>query len=213
MPLRIQFTPSPLRYNRNNWTYEFRMGTWTELTEGFVTDLGPTYVNLGYDVLSYQFSYLNVRTLIILPVPLTDISPITGTTSMMLRHSGRAIQEKSTYYGQPAWLATSGHKSRRILITRCAAMRMTITCGCSMSLISYPIPTQACLVTIIATAFYISADGLTVQKLAGRTIRTINKIYRPSARITQPKQMVVTSAAFQLAIFALRRLSGSSWPE
>jgi hypothetical protein len=61
VPARIQFIPSPTRYNRSNWTYEFRMGTWTELTENFVTDLGPTYVGRGYDVLSYQFSYLNVQ--------------------------------------------------------------------------------------------------------------------------------------------------------
>jgi hypothetical protein len=60
VPARIQFVPSPTRYNRNNWKYEFRMGTWTELTDEFVNTLGPAYVNLGYNVLSYQFSYLNV---------------------------------------------------------------------------------------------------------------------------------------------------------
>ncbi len=61
VPPRIQFTPSPTRYNRSNWTYEFRMGTWTELTEDFVNSLGPMYVSRGYNVLSYQFSYLNVQ--------------------------------------------------------------------------------------------------------------------------------------------------------
>jgi hypothetical protein len=60
VPSRIQFTPSPTLYNRSNWTYEFRMGTWIELTDNFVNTLGPAYINLGYDVLSYQFSYLNV---------------------------------------------------------------------------------------------------------------------------------------------------------
>jgi hypothetical protein len=61
VPARIQFTPSPTRYNRSNWMYEFRMGTWTELTDEFVNILGPTYVSRGYDLLSYQFSYLNVQ--------------------------------------------------------------------------------------------------------------------------------------------------------
>jgi hypothetical protein len=60
VPARIRFVPSPVRYNRSNWTYEFRMGTWIELTGEFVNTLGPTYVGRGYDVLSYQFSYLNV---------------------------------------------------------------------------------------------------------------------------------------------------------
>jgi hypothetical protein len=60
VPSRILFTPSPTTYNRSNWTYEFRMGTWSELTQDFVQDLGPTYIGRGYDVLSYQFSYLNV---------------------------------------------------------------------------------------------------------------------------------------------------------
>jgi hypothetical protein len=61
VPARIQFTPSPTRYNRSNWAYEFRQGTWTELTQEFIQTMGPTYISRGYDVLSYQFSYLNVQ--------------------------------------------------------------------------------------------------------------------------------------------------------
>lgn len=60
VPSRIQFTPSPTLYDRSNWTFEPRLGSWIELTEDFVNSLGPTYISLGYDVLSYQFSYLNV---------------------------------------------------------------------------------------------------------------------------------------------------------
>ena len=59
VPNRILFTPDPVKYNRNNWTFEFRMGTWTELTEDFIQSLAPSYLN-SKDVLSYQFSYLNV---------------------------------------------------------------------------------------------------------------------------------------------------------
>jgi hypothetical protein len=60
VPTNIQFSPNPSTYNRSNFTYEFRLGTWSELTEDFVNNLGPAYIRLGYNVLSYQFSYLNV---------------------------------------------------------------------------------------------------------------------------------------------------------
>jgi hypothetical protein len=59
VPLRIIFYPDSFRYSRNNWTFEFKMGTWSSLTEDFIHDLAPTYIN-SKDVLSYQFSYLNV---------------------------------------------------------------------------------------------------------------------------------------------------------
>ncbi|HSF83239.1 MAG TPA: hypothetical protein VLA49_18515 [Anaerolineales bacterium] len=59
VPARILFSPSPTRYSRNNWTYEYRQGTWSELTQGFIQDLAPAYIN-SKDVLTYQFSYLNV---------------------------------------------------------------------------------------------------------------------------------------------------------
>lgn len=59
VPLRIQFTPSPVRYNRSNWTFEFRGGSWSDLTQDFIQSLAPAYLN-SKDVLTYQFSYLNV---------------------------------------------------------------------------------------------------------------------------------------------------------
>jgi hypothetical protein len=59
VPLRIQFSPDPVKYNRSNWTFEFRQGTWSDLTEGFIHSLAPAYLN-SKDVLTYQFSYLNV---------------------------------------------------------------------------------------------------------------------------------------------------------
>lgn len=80
VPLRIQFTPSPTIYNRSNWTYEFRMGTWSELTQNFIQELGPTYISRGYDVLSYQFSYLNVA----------DYDNIASPTSGFFANNARA---------------------------------------------------------------------------------------------------------------------------
>lgn len=59
VPARISFTPDPVIYDRSNWIFEFRGGSWSELTEDFVTSLAPQYVATT-DVLSYQFSYLNV---------------------------------------------------------------------------------------------------------------------------------------------------------
>jgi hypothetical protein len=59
VPDEILFMPDPTRYSRSNWTFEFRMGTWYELTQDFVQNLAPAYIN-SKDVLSYQFSYLNV---------------------------------------------------------------------------------------------------------------------------------------------------------
>jgi hypothetical protein len=46
-------------YDRSNWTFEFRQGTWDQLTEGFIQELAPSYLN-SKTVLTYQFSYLNV---------------------------------------------------------------------------------------------------------------------------------------------------------
>jgi hypothetical protein len=59
VPDEILFIPDPVRYNRSNWTYEFRMGTWYALTEDFILNMAPSYIS-SKDVLSYQFSYLNV---------------------------------------------------------------------------------------------------------------------------------------------------------
>ncbi|OUC05247.1 hypothetical protein RY27_28440 [Litorilinea aerophila] len=60
VPGRILFEPDPVRYNRSNWEFEFRMGTWSELTQDFIQNLAPAHVG-SKDVLSYQFSYLNVE--------------------------------------------------------------------------------------------------------------------------------------------------------
>lgn len=59
VPERIRFEPSPTRYNRSNWTYVYQQGTWTELTTHFINVLAPQYIG-SKDVLTYQFSYLNV---------------------------------------------------------------------------------------------------------------------------------------------------------
>lgn len=59
VPERILFEPDPVIYNRSNWTFVFKGGTWSELTYDFINVLAPQYINTK-DVLSYQFSYLNV---------------------------------------------------------------------------------------------------------------------------------------------------------
>lgn len=59
VPDRIMFEPSPTRYNRSNWTFVYKQGTWIELTSDFINSLAPQYIN-SKDVLTYQFSYLNV---------------------------------------------------------------------------------------------------------------------------------------------------------
>lgn len=59
VPRRILFAPDPAAYHRGNWTFEYRAGEWYELTRDFITSLGPQYLPTK-DVLSFQFSYLNV---------------------------------------------------------------------------------------------------------------------------------------------------------
>jgi hypothetical protein len=59
VPSGILFEPDPIKYNRSNWTYDWAVGDWEEIIEIFVRDLVPTYVN-DKDVLSFQFSYLNI---------------------------------------------------------------------------------------------------------------------------------------------------------
>jgi hypothetical protein len=59
VPAPILFVPNPTRYNRGNWTYQFRQGSWNDLTRDFIYNLAPAYINTK-DVLSYQFSYLVV---------------------------------------------------------------------------------------------------------------------------------------------------------
>lgn len=60
VPARIRFTPDPVAYDRSNWVFEYRQDTWSALTSDFITSLAPQYITAGYQVLSYQFSYLNV---------------------------------------------------------------------------------------------------------------------------------------------------------
>ena len=57
VPELVQF-PASSTYNRSNWEFEFKEGTWSSLTDHFINDLGPRFLN-SKDVLSYQFSYLN----------------------------------------------------------------------------------------------------------------------------------------------------------
>ncbi len=59
VPERILFNPAPGKYNRSNWTFVFKQGTWTELTDDFINNLAPSYLSSN-NVLTYQFSYLNV---------------------------------------------------------------------------------------------------------------------------------------------------------
>ncbi|MCC6187630.1 MAG: hypothetical protein IT318_01240 [Anaerolineales bacterium] len=49
----------PGGYPRDNWVFEYRQGSWQDLTAGFVQDLAPGFAPTT-TVLSYQFSYLNV---------------------------------------------------------------------------------------------------------------------------------------------------------
>lgn len=59
VPDRIKFNPDPVKYNRSNWIFVYKQGTWNELTKDFIDSLAPQYID-SVDVLSYQFSYLNV---------------------------------------------------------------------------------------------------------------------------------------------------------
>lgn len=59
VPSAITYSPDATKYNRSNWTFEFKMGSWSELTQNFIQEVAPAY-NDTKDVLSYQFSYLNV---------------------------------------------------------------------------------------------------------------------------------------------------------
>lgn len=60
VPARILFDPDPVLYDRSNWTFVPKAGSWYSLTQDFVQNIVPTYVN-NNDVLSYQFSYLNIQ--------------------------------------------------------------------------------------------------------------------------------------------------------
>lgn len=59
VPEEIRFTPDPVKYNRSNIDYLFRMGGWWELTDHFVNTFFPSNI-ANYDIVTYQFSYLNI---------------------------------------------------------------------------------------------------------------------------------------------------------
>jgi hypothetical protein len=59
VPTRILFDPDPVKYDRSNWVFEVKSGSFSELTQDFIEVLAPSYVST-HKVLSYQFSYLNV---------------------------------------------------------------------------------------------------------------------------------------------------------
>jgi len=70
----IKFTPSPTIYNRSNWSYFIFADTWETMVQDFIEGLHnggiPAQTKTGspvtvivdnYDILSFQFSYLNVE--------------------------------------------------------------------------------------------------------------------------------------------------------
>jgi hypothetical protein len=59
VPEYIRFEPSPSRYNRDNWLFGELSDHWSSYTEKFITEFAPSYLDTK-DVLSYQFTYLNV---------------------------------------------------------------------------------------------------------------------------------------------------------
>ena len=59
VPARIRFPADAVTYDRSNWVFELKAGSWSELTQDFIEVLAPAYVG-DTQVLSYQFSYLNV---------------------------------------------------------------------------------------------------------------------------------------------------------
>jgi hypothetical protein len=59
VPESIRFTPDPLRYNRANWLFAEISAEWSAYTGQFITAFAPGYLE-SKDVLSYQFTYLNV---------------------------------------------------------------------------------------------------------------------------------------------------------
>jgi hypothetical protein len=60
VPTRILFDPDPVKYDRSKWTFEYKDGSWSELTQDFIQVLAPAYLD-SKSVLSYQFGYLHVE--------------------------------------------------------------------------------------------------------------------------------------------------------
>jgi hypothetical protein len=59
IPEGILFTPNPTKYDRSNWSYDTASDDWEGIIAHFVQNLVPQYINQK-DVLSFQFSYLNI---------------------------------------------------------------------------------------------------------------------------------------------------------
>jgi hypothetical protein len=59
VPQFLRFSPSATRYNRSNISFAYREGDWSTLTGDFINSLAPSY-GPANDILTYQFSYLNV---------------------------------------------------------------------------------------------------------------------------------------------------------
>ncbi|MFZ0427812.1 MAG: hypothetical protein WAO20_06830 [Acidobacteriota bacterium] len=74
VPTYIQFSPSPTRYNRANWDFFIFADTWDKMATDFISGLHNRAIPaddpvsgasvlidpLDYDVVSFQWSYLNV---------------------------------------------------------------------------------------------------------------------------------------------------------
>ena len=74
VPAYVRFSPSPTRYDRSRWSFYLFYGTWDAMASDFITGLNnrsiPVQVHptneriqidpLNFDVISFQFSYLNV---------------------------------------------------------------------------------------------------------------------------------------------------------
>jgi len=74
VPEYIRFTPSPSRYNRSKWKFHFFFSAWDKMVTDFVRGLHDGAIPVGdypgneqilinpmdFDVLSFQFGYLNV---------------------------------------------------------------------------------------------------------------------------------------------------------
>jgi hypothetical protein len=104
VPARIYFEPDPVKYSRANWHFELRSGDWSSLTKDFIDSLAPTYID-SVDVLSYQFSYLNVLEGDDITHPNTGYfgdSPVNGIF-MIWKILSMIIRIKLFSFGQPVW--------------------------------------------------------------------------------------------------------------
>ncbi len=46
------------KYDRSNWIFEYRAGSWNDLTDNYLSEMIPAFINTN-DIVTYQFSYLN----------------------------------------------------------------------------------------------------------------------------------------------------------